>query len=84
MKLRYKLVCWDDFSIPVPVGHKWLTWDKSGQCYSSEIEPRVKSGLLEISIGNCWLATPGMQLLTGCNIPPPEPGPWNKQLYWIG
>ena len=82
MKPNYKLVCWDDFSIPVPTNHKWLTWDKSGKCYSSKIKPVILKG--EMSVGESWLATPDMKRMVGAIIDPPEPGPWNTQLYWIG
>lgn len=75
--MNYKLVCWDDFSIPVPVEHDWLAFDMNGECFTFEKKP--------ITSNHDWHLPHGdIELLTQQIIPPPEPGSWDTQLYWIG
>ena len=83
MKPNYKLVCWGDFSIPVPVDHNWLSWDEDGACYTSKNKPIVNRGwVVWVNPGTSFVEK--MNRFVGMDITPPEPGPWNKQLYWIG
>lgn len=76
-KLDHKLVCWGDYSIPVRENMMWMAFDKDGSCYCYVEFPSV--GTVE------FFSSPGdfRQISTGCILQPPEPGPWESQLYWI-
>ena len=85
---RYKLLTWNDYSIPVPVRFKWMAQDKNGLWWLYQGEP-IKS-----PNGDWWIengrdsSEPFMQYPHKAGlrsfIKPPELGPWIDQIYWIG
>lgn len=75
--MEYKLVCWDDFSIPVPVDHNWLAFDEDGVTFTFGNRPIT-------SFYEWYLPHGTVGVFTLQMIQPPEPGSWDTQLYWIG
>lgn len=78
-KPNYKLICWGDLSIPVALKFNWLARDKSGSWWLYVEEPILSKGIWTSCDGCTCRAIP-----SNLNVPPPEPGPWYEQLYWIG
>jgi len=82
----YKLVCWGDYSIPVPLWARWMAWDEDGQVYIYKDEPTIIKATFSPSVDGIWNSDSRLELLFTrlLGVPPPEPGPWTEQLYWIG
>ena len=73
----HKIVCWGDYAIPVPVWANWIAMDKDCSWYCFAEKPNAGDSF--------WLNNIGPYGITSNYIKiPPEPGPWNEQLYWIG
>jgi len=78
--MKHKLICWGDYAIPVDNEFNWMAWDKNGAVYCYESEPKALNDYWDyddLSIGIYEIG----HLIS--DIPPPEPGPWDQQLYNI-
>jgi len=75
--MNYKLICWNDCSIPVPVWANWLAWDEDKLVYVYKNKP-TEGGVVWKQRG--WFSC----VVDKVEVEPPEPGPWTDQLYWIG
>lgn len=80
-QLDHKLVCWGDYAIPARLDDNWLAWDVTGLPWTYKNRPhkRKKTGVWDASGRMGRIAQDGVD-----TIPPPEPGSWDTQLYWIG
>ena len=74
---KHNIVCWGPYAIPVPEKMKWIAWDKCGDVSAFEKEPIRLQGYWTIDCGDAWLVDCAMRL------PPPEPGEWTEQLYYL-
>lgn len=75
--MDHKVICYEDYGIPVPIEANWLAQDANGRWYWYIDEPT-----LLISV---WSTNGDVgEIYPHLNILPPEPGPWTEQLYWIG
>lgn len=83
-KPDYKLVTWGDYSIPVYEDYKWLAQDGDGEWFVYKKRPMKRSSS---SDEGYWISRDHLhdieKPLQG-RLDPPEPGPWDEQLYWIG
>ena len=81
-ELKHKLICWGDYAIPAPLWANWIAWDKSGEVWVYELRPtlhpRTYGKWVNFNTGRIE------QISYILDIPPPEPGPWTEQLYWVG
>ena len=82
MKQKYKLLCWNEYQIPVPLWAKWMAMDLSGDWWIYKNKP--------IKRDQHWSSYPNAlymeELCYGLPLDPPEAGPWTEQLYkleWI-
>ncbi|PUB87033.1 MAG: hypothetical protein DBP02_01965 [gamma proteobacterium symbiont of Ctena orbiculata] len=73
--MNHKIVCWGDYAIPVPLWARWMAMDESGFWYSYGTKPNIH--------GDIWCCSVHWERIT-ISATPPEPGPWDEQLYWIG
>lgn len=81
--MDHKIVCWADYAIPVPLLAKWMAMDNNGHWWAYDKEPEKNQGSF------CWWTSMyggGVyeMIEESIGITPPEPGPWDEQLYWIG
>lgn len=76
--MKHKLICWGDYAIPVDELSNWIAWDENGSCWEYLEKPeRYKTAHSSNSFQRCMIQS-------DLKVPPPEPGPWHTQLYWIG
>jgi len=74
--IDYKLVCYGPgIAVPVPENAKWLCQDLDGEWWVSTLVDRPTHNSLQ------WHTH---FKVAGDYTPPPEPGPWTEQCYWIG
>ena len=73
----HKIVCWGDYAIPVPLWANWMAMDGNGNWFSYKEKP--KADLEGLFFGKAVVRGIVAEFAS-----PPEPGPWNEQLYWIG
>ena len=72
----YILLCYNDFSIPIPTWAKWLAWDKNGNAFVYSKKPKLNN--------IDWFHIRYFRILPiGSVIPPPEKGDWKDQLYYL-
>ena len=78
--MDHKIVCWGDYAIPVPLWANWLAMDEIGEWWVYQNEPYIlgKEWVLSVYEGSRKC------VIDGCVTTPPDPGKWNKQIYWIG
>ena len=74
-----KLVCWDDYALPVPDNANWITFDLDGRCFWWETDECLKPGRY------FWHNEYKSLFDVISNIPlnPPEKGHWKKQIYYL-
>jgi len=77
--MNHKLVCWNDYAIPVPIEAKWIAMYGDGEWYWYEQEPKLKECTWTFLGGDF-----GGLVREVYDLTPPEPGDWDTQLYWIG
>jgi len=93
METQYKLICWNDYAIPVKNIYNWIAWDQNGSCYLYVYKP--KNTIPIKNDGQRWVTTlhswaPAnkerhmVRIITSTSLTPPEPGDWKEQLYYIG
>ena len=81
-KLNHKIVCWGDYAIPVDEKYKWMAFDPDGSlCFYGEEPFKERS---EWTGSEYWMNSSNEYYESPVSrIIPPEPGPWNEQLYNI-
>lgn len=68
------LLCYSDYSIPIPPGYNWIAWDEDSSCYLFVDEPQRER--------IAWDSEGHYKLLSS-TLPPPEPGSLEKQCYQL-
>jgi len=76
-----KLICWNDYAIPVDDEYNWMAMDKNGQWYAYKEKPIIQYDVWAVKFANYLNDT---SVISEAKIEPPEPGNWKTQLYWIG
>lgn len=77
----HKIVCWGDYAIPVPVEANWIAWDIDDEVRAFVDEPKRD---YDYWITGNYMLCEWSVIPSYIHCPPPEPGPWTDQLYWIG
>ncbi len=80
--MDHKIVCWGDYAVPVAESMNWIAWDENGAVWAYECEPKHDNS---VYTGAHIDTTGDVQIVSARGrVPPPEPGSWKTQLYWIG
>lgn len=79
--LYHKVVCWDGYSIPVPLSAQWMAWDGEGDLYSYDKKPVWNEETGRWVPAYMLGAT---RMTMEVDVQPPRPGPPETQLWWIG